>query len=114
MSRDKQLRDVKLEEVVEKRRLNQALTAKEFAVLAGISYSAARSWFHTPGFPAFRGVVFWPDFEEWRRGKNGLGAATSTKSAEQIGQDSIATVIAPFRRVLPKQAARILHEAGAL
>jgi hypothetical protein len=52
MSRDKQLRDVKLEEVVEKRRPNQALTAKEFAVLGGISYSAARDWFHTPEFPA--------------------------------------------------------------
>lgn len=114
MSRDKQLRDVKLEEVVEKRRLNQALTAKEFAVLAGISYSTARDWFHTQGFPAFRGVVFWPDFEEWRRGKNGLGAATSTKHVEQIEPDSVATVTSPFRKVLPKQAARILQDAGAL
>ena len=41
MLRDKQLRDVKLEKIVEKRRLNQALGAKEYAVLAGISYSTA-------------------------------------------------------------------------
>jgi hypothetical protein len=25
-----------------------------------------------PGFPAFRGYVFWKDFAEWRTAKNGL------------------------------------------
>ncbi len=43
-------------------RLDQVLNAKEFAVLAGISYSMAREWFRFPGFPVFRGVAFWGDF----------------------------------------------------
>jgi hypothetical protein len=114
MSRDKQLRDVKLEEVVEKRRLNQALTAKEFAVLAGISYSTARDWFHTPGFPAFRGVVFWPDFEEWRREKNGLTPVAPSHSTDRGETGSVDTLALPFRRALPRQAAGILQDAGVL
>ena len=59
-----------LELVLEKRRLDQALNAKEFAVCAGVSYSIARSWFRLPGFPAFRGVIFdvdptFSNTEEW-------------------------------------------------
>ena len=65
---DKQLRDVSLEAVLEKRRLGQALNAKEFSVCAGVSYSTARHWFHLPGFPVFQGVVFWDDFVNWRSG----------------------------------------------
>src|SRR5208282_6795393 len=67
---DKQLQGNALESVMEKRRLDQALNAKEFAVCAGVSYSTARSWFHLPGFPAFRGVVFWQDFVQWRSNQN--------------------------------------------
>jgi len=70
MRDDKQLRGIRLTDVLEKRRLDQALNAKEFAVLAGISYSTAREWFHLPGFPVFRGVVFWLDFAQWRAGRN--------------------------------------------
>ena len=83
MTQDKQLREVSLDVVVEKRRLDQALNAKEFAVLAGISYSAARSWFRAPGFPVFRGVVFWQDFVQWRSTQNGLNRAKEdqTRSA---------------------------------
>ena len=39
---DKQLRDIRLADVLEKRRLDQALNVKEFAVCAGVSYSTAR------------------------------------------------------------------------
>ena len=68
MANDLQLQSVRLEAVLEKRRLDQALNAKEFAVLAGISYSTAREWFRLPGFPVLRGVVFWGDFGEcWLR-----------------------------------------------
>ncbi len=63
---DKQLDGITLESVLEKRRLDQALNAKEFAVCAGVSYSTARSWFHLAGFPVFHGVVFWQDFVHWR------------------------------------------------
>jgi len=72
MTRDKQLLNVTLDHVVEKRRLDQALTTKEFAVLAGVSYSCARAWFREPGFPAISGVVFWQDFVQWRNAKTGL------------------------------------------
>ena len=67
---DKQLQGVALASVLEKRRLDQALHVKEFAVCAGVSYSTARVWFHLPGFPAFHGVVFWQDFVRWRTGQN--------------------------------------------
>ena len=66
MPQDKQLRSIRLKDVLAKRRLDQALNAKEFAVAAGISYSTAREWFRLPGFPIFRGVLFWKDFEFWR------------------------------------------------
>jgi hypothetical protein len=65
---DKQLRGVAFESVLEKRRLDQALNAKKFAVHAGVSYSTARGWLRVPGFPWFRGVVFWQDFAQWRTG----------------------------------------------
>ena len=58
-----------LNRVVEKRRLEQALNTKEFAVLVGICYSTAREWFRLRGFPAFRNVVFWQDFTDRRRAK---------------------------------------------
>ena len=45
--------------------LDQALNAKELAVLAGISYSTARELFRLRGFPILRGVVFWGDFVDW-------------------------------------------------
>jgi hypothetical protein len=65
-SQDKQLEGISFNAVMEKRRLDQALNAKEFAVCSGVSYSTARSWFRLPGFPVFRGVVFWEDFVRWR------------------------------------------------
>ena len=55
MPRDKQLRGIKLADVLQRRRLDQALNAKEFAVLAGICYSTAREWFRLPGFPVVQG-----------------------------------------------------------
>jgi hypothetical protein len=106
MPQDKQLADVRLEEVLEKRRLDQALNAKEFAVLAGISYSTSREWFRAPGFPVVRGVVFWGDFVEWRRGQTGL----SQKGPDQPSQTR--PVQAPLETLgLPSKAARILCEA---
>ena len=110
MRQDKQLSSVKLDEVVQKRRLAQALNAKEFAVLAGVSYSAARDWFRLSGFPVFRGVVFWHDFERWRDAQTGLNllerevpaAADETRCC----RDSKAATD------LPPQAARIVADFG--
>src|ERR1700675_3543167 len=96
---DKQLRGISLESVLEKRRLDQALNAKEFAVCAGVSYSTARCWFHLPGFPAFRGVVFWQDFVQWRANHNGLG----NTSLPQPPEDT-----AFVTSNLPPRAAQIL------
>src|ERR1022692_2086850 len=77
---DKQLQAITLESVLDKRRLDQALNAKEFAVCAGVSYSTARSWFHLPGFPAIRGVIFWQDFVAWRTARNACPVAPPQSS----------------------------------
>jgi hypothetical protein len=42
MAQDKQFRTIKLSDARQKRRWDQALNAREFAVLAGVSYSTAR------------------------------------------------------------------------
>lgn len=107
MARDKQLRSVTLGEVVEKRRLAQALNAKEFAVLAGISYSTARDWFHLPGFPVLHGRVFWDDFVQWRTAQTGL-----SRIAQNVPQKNSANDACPTETDLPPRASRILHEAG--
>jgi hypothetical protein len=101
---DKQLQGITLEAVMEKRRLDQALNAKEFAVCAGVSYSTARDWFHLPGFPAFRGVIFWQDFVEWRTGQNGF-----VRQPEKLPHNN--GVQAAASSSLPPRAARILLDA---
>ena len=110
MKTDKQLRDIKLACVLEKRRLGQALNMKEFAVLAGVSYSVAREWFQLPGFPRFEGVVFWQDFVDWRNNRNGKH---TTVTVSHVEKDSIPTP--PIRRSAtsewPARAAQILLES---
>jgi hypothetical protein len=101
-TQDKQLQGIAIECVMEKRRLDQALNAKEFAVCAGVSYSTAREWFHLPGFPVFRGVIFWQDFVQWRTKQN--GRANQPESLPQLGGVQTATG-------LPPRAASILIEA---
>ena len=99
---EKQLRGIALEFVLEKRRLDQALNAKEFAVCAGVSYSTARNWFRLPGFPAFRGVIFWQDFAQWRTKQNGVTSRADV--SRPVGEVASA-------HSLPARAARILLEA---
>jgi hypothetical protein len=101
-SHDKQLQGITLASVLEKRRLDQALNAKEFAVGAGVSYSTARSWFHLPGFPAIHGVVFWQDFVQWRAHHNGLAGPPEGPPQDDRIQSTNA---------LPPRAARILLDA---
>ena len=110
MTQDRQLNHVRLEEVVEKRRLEQALNAKEFAVLAGISYSAARNWFRTPGFPVFRGVVFWQDFVHWRGVQNGLSRQINGQAQEAA--ESRVQLGCLHRPRLSSRAEQLLAEAG--
>jgi hypothetical protein len=98
---DRQLQGVSLDAVLEKRRLDQALNAKEFAVCAGVSYSTARSWFHLPGFPVLHGVIFWQDFVLWRTDQNGL----SSYPLPQGASDGI-----PATSTLPPRASQILHD----
>lgn len=97
---DKQLHGIRLADVLEKCRWEQALNAKEFAVLAGISYSTARTWFRLPGFPVFQGVVFWSDFVQWRTQQNGLRQPSAAK-AEPKAKPAM-------DRNLPPQAQKIL------
>jgi hypothetical protein len=102
MRDDKQLHGIQLNDVLKKRRLDQALNAKEFAVLAGISYSTAREWFHAPGFPVFRGVVFWQDFAQWRTGRNNIKG-----QGEKIAQSNDDKLVSN----LPPRAEKILRAA---
>jgi len=110
MNRDKQLQTVDLATVLEKRRLEQALNAKEFAVLVGISYSTARSWFRQPGFPVFCGVVFWQDFVQWRSLRNGL-LATTAPDRNNCHSQKVPTNDA--RAKFSGRAAQILAEASS-
>jgi hypothetical protein len=75
-NREKQLQGIAVRTVLQKRRLDQALNVKEFAVCAGLSYSTARQWFRIPGFPTVRGVIFWKDFVRWRAEQNGFSSPT--------------------------------------
>src|ERR1017187_10277448 len=100
---DKQLQGITLESVLEKRRLDQALNAKEFAVCAGVSYSTARSWFHLAGFPVFHGVIFWQDFVRWRTSQNGFANQSENLPHHNDGTTGAST--------LPPRAAHILLEA---
>ena len=106
MTRDAQLQGVSLDSVMEKRRLDQALNAKEFAVAAGISYSTAREWFRSPGFPALRGVVFWTDFVTWRHEETGI---TTSLKATEVRVPEL-PMVKPSPNGLPAKAARILAE----
>jgi hypothetical protein len=101
---DKQLQGIVLEAVLEKRRLDQALNAKEFAVCAGVSYSTARCWFHLPGFPVLHGVIFWQDFVRWRTCQIGF-ASQPENLPHQHG-----TTAAGISTLLPR-AAQILLDA---
>ena len=109
MARDKQLRDIKLDDVLQKRRLDQALNAKEFAVLAGVSYSTARAWFRLPGFPVVRGVLFWEDFMHWRRRQAGLQRAST--NMDRLGEVNNRATQPPAKPPLTPRAAQILAEA---
>jgi hypothetical protein len=101
---DKQLQGITLESVLEKRRLDQALNAKEFAVCAGVSYSTARSWFHLVGFPVFHGVIFWQDFVRWRTDHTGL-AGQPENLPHHNGKTAAAL------STLPPRAAQILLDS---
>ena len=110
MPQDKQLRSIRLKDVLAKRRLDQALNAKEFAVAAGISYSTAREWFRLPGFPIFRGVLFWKDFEFWRSAQTHLPSAVEP-NAKNIQHDAHNDSHKGVS-MLPLRASKILREAG--
>src|SRR3989442_1629239 len=95
-----------------KRDLDQALNVKEFAVLAGVSYSVAREWFHLPGFPAVLGKVFWGDFVLWRRTRNGLKSPHSPDLADKNENGRVEFGLNPAKtpHQWPPRAAKILSE----
>lgn len=109
MTKDKQLRGIKLASVLEKQRLGQALNIKEFAVLAGVSYSVAREWFQLKGFPRFESVVFWQDFVAWRNDRN--GGKVADKNPPQPTASFLPETKRPTSSGLPPRAAKILVES---
>jgi len=109
---DKQLKGIKLQAVRMKRDADQALNIKEFAVLAGISYSVAREWFHLPGFPAVLGKVFWGDFVLWRRTQNSARSPHSPGPADKSENGRVEFGLNPAKtpHQWPPRAAKILSE----
>jgi hypothetical protein len=104
---DAQLAGITQQAVLRRRRLDQALNAKEFDVLAGLSYTTARAWFRLAGFPVVQRRVFWSDFVEWRRrqfepNKSGINSRPERPNGPRPG----------LNLDLPPKAARILAEAG--
>jgi hypothetical protein len=106
---DKQLKGIKLQDVRMKRDADQALNIKEFAVLAGVSYSVAREWFHLPGFPALLGKVFWADFVLWRRNQNRPKSMESSNGSENAEAEHKLTP-RKISQQWPARAANILAE----
>ena len=109
--RDMQLVQLKLSALIKKRELDQALNTKEFARLAGISYSQARDWFHKPGFPAVGNVVFWNDFVAWRRAQCGLTAMLEQAKCEAVKSSPITPSRLSSTIEFTGKAAQILAEA---
>jgi hypothetical protein len=57
-----------------------------------------------PGFPVFRGVVFWQDFVEWRTNQNAF-----TSQPEKLPHNNGVSTAATSK--LPPRAAQILLDA---
>ena len=111
MTRDKQLRGIDIREVRGKRDADQALNIKEFAMLAGLSYSVARDWFHSTGFPVVHGMIFWQDFVLWRRAQNlkrNAPAPAPVESGAGFGMG-----VAKPHPQWPHRAVKILAESNA-
>ena len=111
MTRDKQLRGIDICEVRSKRDADQALNMKEFAVLAGISYSVARDWFNSTGFPRVHGMIFWQDFVLWRRAQSARRNVSTPPPVESRVGFSMGN--AKSHPQWPYRAAKILSEASA-
>jgi hypothetical protein len=107
---DKQLCDIDFAEVVEQERTGQALDRKRFARRAGISYSKARQWFNTPGFPCFDGVVFWEDFVHWRNVKTGVSTLSAKLPQHPLGVIGSGAHLSGSSE-FPPRSARILEES---
>ena len=107
MTTDKQLRGIKIADLLEKRRLDQALNVKEFAVLSGLSYSVAREWFQMKAFPRVQGVVFWQDFIQWRNQQTGNKSFPHNSPQSAVSSETKRSNSAG----LPPRAVQILSEA---
>ena len=113
IAQDKQLHGIELRDVLQRRQLDQALSAKEFAVLTGVSYSTAREWFRLPTFPVLQGGVFLSDFVRWRQGQTGLdGPQERVPTATNRGDITPPSGLSSEKSTLSPRAARILAEAG--
>ena len=109
ISRDKQLARLEIADVMKRRRFDQALNMKQFAIAAGICYSAACHWFRQPGFPTFCGVVFWSDFVMWRRAHTGLSVLTAPPDSKPPTESDRQSCTGWLRN-LPPKARRIMDD----
>jgi hypothetical protein len=109
--KEKQLAGLSPREVERKRQRDQALNAKELAVLVDVSYPIVLGWFRLPRFPAVGNFVFYSDFVHWRRTRlEDAAGAKESKAAEPVPP----AVEPPLRRQggYSHQAERILRLAA--
>jgi hypothetical protein len=66
-----------------------ALTVKQLAVVAGLSYEAALRLSRLPGFPLIEGRVFAADFALWRQQRLGLAQTQAPRPSGTRRQRSI-------------------------
>jgi hypothetical protein len=99
----------------EKRSQGKALNLREFAQAGGISYSLAIAFSKEPGFPIFRGKIWWEDFVMWRR--QAIQYSPHHYTLEDHPPDAGRTADEPIPKndlqaSLPPRAARLLAEVG--
>jgi len=102
---DKQLQGIALESVLEKRRLDQALNAKEFAVCAGYPTRRRATGFTCPASCLSRGC-FLAGLCPMAHGQNGV-------ARQPVSLPDRNCVQAAAAASLPPRAARILLEAAS-
>ncbi len=109
---DKQLAKIHPDAVQLKIKRGQGLSAKEFSVATSFSYTVVRAMFKDLSFPAFRrkgvvSLVFWPDWEQYRRREVGLSSDIELSTDGSNSPQLKIQAPASLRGGTPAQRARV-------
>lgn len=103
----------------QKKERGMALSLTEFQQVSGLGYIKAKRMSTMTGFPIFDGVIFWVDFERWRRKMaNQLLAGAACQHSPTVEDDPLHEhkFHEPSQKrdsltSLPPRAARLLQKA---